>query len=121
MYSITDAETFEDLQNKINVFERAKDADITEIPVYLVGNKVDLANDERCVPTADMHVIAKKNGFKCTEATAKDYNQVVQVYEELALMVLKKRAFDARKENEQSVYEKKMQSTDKNGKKCITM
>ena len=121
MYSITDVESFKDLQNKIEVLERSKDADITDIPVFLVGNKVDLANDERCVPTADMYVIAKKNGFKCTEATAKDYNQVKQVYEELALMTLKKRAFDARKENEQSLYEKKLQTTDNNGKKCITM
>lgn len=60
MYSITSRQSFDDLQQWVDMFQRVKDMNV--LPMVLVGNKVDLEN-ERQVTTQEGKEYAQR--YKC--------------------------------------------------------
>ena len=110
MYAINDRSSFEDAEMYIQQIERTKDVDAADVPCMVVGNKLDLAPNERVVSTAELHKLARKYNIKCAEASAKNNANVNHVFEDVVMMVLKYRAFGSLK-----------QEKPKPSKQCITM
>ncbi|KAF2366675.1 Small GTP-binding protein domain [Trinorchestia longiramus] len=80
VYSITDAESFEEVRS---IREYILTVKKTPIPIVVVGNKLDL-EEERAIPleTAETIVLLDwENGF--IESSAKDNHNVVQIFKEL--------------------------------------
>ena len=112
MYGINCKWSFEDALVFFEQIERVREVEICEIPCYLVGNKCDMAPNERQVSTEEMIAAAAKLGVECAETSAKDGINVKKVMDNLAVMVLQNRAY-ARARKDKSRKEQK--------NKCIAM
>jgi GTPase SAR1 family protein len=69
---------------------RARDEDC--VPVVLVGNKFDLA--ERVVSTAHGEELAKQNGWKFYETSAKDGTNVDEVFHDIMRQTIARKRRD---------------------------
>lgn len=98
VYSITDANSFEDLNGIHDKLVKAKDD--PNIPIVLVGNKCDL-EEERKVSKDDGEAMAKKFG-NCTflEASAKERIHVEDIYFELVRAINRHQHADDEAEDE---------------------
>ena len=96
MYSIDNKSSFDEAVICLEQIERETFESMRDMPCYLLGNKVDLAETNRQVTMADMHKIANRYGVKCMETSAKEKINVNNVMEDLALMVLQNKAFKAK-------------------------
>ena len=85
MYSIDFKESFDDLENWINML---KEEDSFEIPIYLVGNKNDLET-EREITKEQGAEYAEKYGFIFTECSVKNdsWDKIKSIFEDLAKVV----------------------------------
>lgn len=82
VYSIVDASTFEEIRLIRDQIIETKGT--TEVPIVVVGNKFDLANDKREVDyetTESVVTVDWENGF--IEASAKNNLNVTEVFKEL--------------------------------------
>jgi len=87
VYSITDDQTFEELQSiRKQILRVHSDRDV---PMMVVGNKVDLAND-RAVSQEEGQNMAKAIGAEFMEVTAKEDFKVKDAFHNLIKMVLTK-------------------------------
>lgn len=82
VYDVNDASTFEDVRALRDQIHETKGG--TAVPIVVVGNKVDLADERREVDletTESVVTVDWENGF--VEASAKDNTNVSQVFKEL--------------------------------------
>lgn len=77
VYSITARATFERIERFRHQITRVKDSE--QIPIVLVGNKSDRAN-EREVSKEDGQALARRMGCKFVETSAKTRNNLEQAY-----------------------------------------
>jgi len=78
LYSITDRETFNDLQKWVDFVKENND----EIIIGIVGNKIDLY-DEREVSEEEGEKFAKDNKCLFFESTATEYENIENVFQKL--------------------------------------
>ena len=85
MYSIDFKESFDDLENWINML---KEEDSFEIPIYLVGNKNDLET-KREITKEQGAEYAEKYGFIFTECSVMydSWDKIKSIFEDLAKVV----------------------------------
>lgn len=87
VYSITDDQTFEELQSIRKQILRVHSR--SDVPMIIVGNKVDLAED-RAVSQEEGKKFAKEIGAQFMEVTAKEDYKVKDSFQALIRMVLEK-------------------------------
>jgi GTPase KRas protein len=90
VYSVTDKASFENCLDLYKQILRARDEDCA--PVVLVGNKSDLA--ERVVSTAHGEELAKQNGWKFYETSAKDGTNVDEVFRDIMRQTIARKQRD---------------------------
>ena len=83
-YSIIAQSTFNDLPDLREQILRVKDTD--KVPMVLVGNKCDLA-DQRVITTEQGEALASKFGCKFLEASAKTKVNVEQIFYDLVRQI----------------------------------
>jgi len=86
VYSITYAQSFQDVSKLHSHILRVKDVDY--VPFVLAGNKCDLT-EFREVPKSDGELLAKKLGCSFMETSAKERINVEQSFHELVKLVKK--------------------------------
>jgi len=84
VYSIIAQSTFNDIQDLRDQIHRVKDS--PNVPMCLVGNKCDLA-DQRVITTEQGEQLAKKFGCKFLEASAKTKHNVEQIFYDLVRQI----------------------------------
>jgi len=87
VYSITSSTSFEAASKLRTQILRIKE-DQQDIPIILVGNKLDL-EDERNVPTEQGKALAQKFGIGFIEASAKTNTNVNEIFFELVRLINK--------------------------------
>jgi len=93
VYSITDPTSFVDAIGFIVELERLMDCDMRDIPCVLVGNKLDLADEERGVTAAEGEKLASKHGMPFFEASAKKAVNIDSVFEAVVMSALQNRVY----------------------------
>merc|ERR1719273_3045826 len=83
VYDITVAKTFQDIEDFKTKVRRTKE----NVPILLVGNKSDLANERREVSFEEGQALAKR--LKCTvlETSAKDGTNVAAAFETMTKLI----------------------------------
>lgn len=93
-YSITSLSSFNDLPDLIERNLRVKDVeDPREIPMVIVGTKVDLA-DQRTVTTDQGQALASKLGAQFIEVSAKACFNVDAAFVKLCKLVIEKKGIE---------------------------
>merc|ERR1711879_126402 len=87
-YSITSTTSFDAASKLRTQILRIKE-DSPDIPIMLVGNKLDLADDDRQVTTEQGRGLAQKFGCGFIEASAKTNTNVKEMFFELVRMINK--------------------------------
>ena len=87
VYSITDDQTFEELQDIRQQILRVHSQ--SDVPMMIVGNKVDLESS-RAVSVAEGNNFAKQVGAQFMEVTAKEDFKVKDAFHALIRMILDK-------------------------------
>ena len=85
VYDITNRETFATIPDWIQMVRESNNNDI---PIVLVGNKCDLAEDRK-ISFEEGSALASQSNVTFLEANSKDYQLVEQVYHTLAKMISK--------------------------------
>jgi Ras-related protein Rap-2C len=80
-YSLTNHQTFQDIKTMRDQITRVKGTD--RVPILLVGNKVDLAKQQREVPTVEAMALAQMWGCSFIESSAKNRTNVDEVFAEI--------------------------------------
>eukprot|EP01129_Flabellula_baltica_P005043 TRINITY_DN17_c0_g2_i1.p1 TRINITY_DN17_c0_g2~~TRINITY_DN17_c0_g2_i1.p1 ORF type:complete len:199 (+),score=47.20 TRINITY_DN17_c0_g2_i1:39-599(+) len=83
-YAITSRSSFDEINTFKEQITRVKDKD--NVPMVLVGNKCDLA-EERQVPTTEAQDMAKAWGIPCFETSAKARINVEEAFFELVRVI----------------------------------
>ncbi|MHA1305289.1 MAG: Rab family GTPase [Candidatus Heimdallarchaeaceae archaeon] len=85
VYSVTDRKSFENISFW---FQEIKANLMGEIPITLIGNKIDLIS-ERKVSTSEVKLLATKLGMNFFECSAKTGHQVNEPFDSIAEEILK--------------------------------
>ena len=88
MYDITNRESFERLNMWLNIIKEMAN----DIPIILVGNKIDEENNEengRIIEYSEGEGFGKKNGFQFIEASGLDGTNVDKVFYNISEIILK--------------------------------
>jgi small GTP-binding protein len=88
MYDITNRESFERLNMWLNIIKELAN----DIPIILVGNKIDEENNEengRIIEYSEGEGFGKKNGFQFIEASGLDGTNVDKVFYNISEIILK--------------------------------
>lgn len=86
VYSIVAQSTFNDLSELRDQILRVKDT--TEVPMVLVGNKCDLA-DQRVITSEQGETLANRFGCRFLETSAKTKHNVEQIFYDLIRQINK--------------------------------
>ena len=114
MYDLTKRETFERLNIWINIIKQMT----SEIPIVLVGNKLDDENNperSRIVEYNEGKAFAKDNEFQFLEASGLNGTNVEKVFITISELVIK----DLQKDRTSTMLSIKNQENEENQKKCI--
>lgn len=84
VYSITDAQTFEDIKESRDQIDRVKDS--WDYPLVLVGNKCD-CEEERVVTTGDGEKLSRHWGVPFFETSAETNHNVYNVFAEIVRQI----------------------------------
>ena len=85
MYDLTKRESFEHLTDWINLIKKMT----SEIPIILIGNKLDDASENRIVTYDEGLNFAKENGMQFLEASASDGTNVEKCFITLSEIIIK--------------------------------
>ena len=90
MYDISRYSTIKNMIEWISLFREGLDKNEKEIPLLMVGSKLDLV-EMRALPLEDVFEIAKKNGcFSYIESSSKTGENVEKIFEMIILEVMKR-------------------------------
>lgn len=88
-FQVTNGESFANLKDWITEMERHCDK---TVPKILVGNKDDNENEMgKVVVTADARAYAEQKGLPFFETSAKDNKNIVEAFNEITRLALKRR------------------------------
>lgn len=109
VYAINNRDSFEEVPNFVSLLERVKDENARDIPIVLVGNKVDLEED-REVSRDEGAQYARMIGAPFIECSAFTRVNVNKPFEEMVrrVMVARAKADSASSESEESRRRKKL-------------
>jgi len=115
MFAINDQVTYDAIENQyIEQIEMFKCINIKSTPCMLVGTKLDREYD-RAIPIPMAQQLAAKYGMQYVECSSKSVpNNVANIMEDVAKLVLRKRAFEA---NPYAYVQAQVNTSQKN-KKC---
>ena len=80
IYDVTNKQTFENVKNWISQIKEEANPNVI---IYLVGNKIDVPDDQRLVKAEDGQKIADEFNLPFNEASAKDGTNVNEIFQEL--------------------------------------
>jgi small GTP-binding protein len=80
IYDITNMQTYENVKNWISQIKEEANPNVI---IYLVGNKIDVPDDQRLVKAEDGQKIADEFNLPFNEASAKDGTNVNEIFQEL--------------------------------------
>ena len=80
IYDVTNMQTYENVKNWISQIKEEANPNVI---IYLVGNKIDVPDDQRLVKTEDGQKIADEFNLPFNEASAKDGTNVNEIFQEL--------------------------------------
>jgi len=90
-YSIIHQSTFNDIPELHDQIVRVRDTDTENIPIVLVGNKCDLA-DQRVITKEQGEYLAAKFNCKFIEASAKTKINVDEIFQTLVRLIIAKKS-----------------------------
>lgn len=99
VYDITDKESFNSLINKIQKVKDESDLLCRVIPSVLVGNKVDLDNNERKVTFEEGEKLAQENNINFYEISAKENINIKKCISYLVKEIMQNKLYDDRIED----------------------
>jgi small GTP-binding protein len=80
IYDVTNMQTYENVKNWISQIKEEANPNVI---IYLVGNKIDVPDDQRLVKEEDGQKIANEFNLPFSEASAKDGTNVNEIFQEL--------------------------------------
>ena len=80
IYDVTNTQTFENVKNWISQIKEEADPNVI---IYLVGNKIDVPEEQKFVKTEEGQKIADELNLPFSEASAKDGTNINEVFQEL--------------------------------------
>jgi len=80
IYDVTNMQTYENVKNWISQIKEEANPNVI---IYLVGNKIDVPDDQRLVKEEDGQKIANEFNLPFNEASAKDGTNVNEIFQEL--------------------------------------
>ena len=80
IYDVTNMQTYENVKNWISQIKEEANPNVI---IYLVGNKIDVPDDQRLVKAEDGQKIADEFNLPFNEASAKDGTNVNEIFQEL--------------------------------------
>ena len=80
IYDVTDVQTFQNVKNWINQIKEEANPDVL---VYLVGNKIDVQEEEKVVKTEEGQKMAEEYKLPFSEASAKEGINIDEIFQEL--------------------------------------
>ena len=80
IYDVTNMQTYENVKNWISQIKEEANPNVI---IYLVGNKIDVPDDQRLVKPEDGQKIADEFNLPFNEASAKDGTNVNEIFQEL--------------------------------------
>ena len=80
IYDVTNMQTYENVKNWIS---QIKEEASPNVIIYLVGNKIDVPDEQRLIKAEDGQKIADEFNLPFKEASAKDGTNVNEIFQEL--------------------------------------
>ena len=119
VYDITDKEYFNSLINKIQKVKDEIDLLCRAIPSVLVGNKVDLNDNERKVSFEEGEKLAQENNIHFYEISAKENINIKKCISCLVKEIMHNNLYDDRIEDSFTVEEESKNRNDKKHENCF--
>ena len=80
IYDVTSIQTYENVKNWISQIREESNPNVI---IYLVGNKIDVPEEQKLVKTEDGQKIADEYKLPFNEASAKDGTNINEIFQEL--------------------------------------
>ena len=119
VYDITDKEYFNSLINKIQKVKDEIDLLCRAIPSVLVGNKVDLNDNERKVSFEEGEKLAQENNIHFYEISAKENINIKKCISCLVKEIMHNNLYDDRIEDSFTIEEESKNRNDKKHENCF--
>ncbi|KAL7721182.1 Ras family GTPase RAS1 [Entamoeba marina] len=101
VYSISDHESFEELNQIHQQTIKIKDMDVNQFfPIIIAGNKIDLEN-ERQVTIEEGQQLADRWGANFIECSAKNNTNVLELFQGIAQLILENKQLQNETQNKQ--------------------
>jgi small GTP-binding protein len=117
VYDITDKESFNSLINKIQKVKDESDLLCRVIPSVLVGNKVDLDDNERKVTFEEGEKLAQENNINFYEISAKENINIKKCISYLVKEIMQNKLYDDRIEDSFTIEDDSKSGNDKRHEK----
>lgn len=117
VYDITDKESFNSLINKIQEVKDESDLLCRVIPSVLVGNKVDLNDNERKVSFEEGEKLAQENNINFYEISAKENINIKKCISYLVKEIMQNKLYDDRIEDSFTIEDDSKSGNDKRHEK----
>ena len=117
VYDITDKESFNSLINKIQKVKDESDLLCRVIPSVLVGNKVDLDDNERKVSFEEGEKLAQENNINFYEISAKENINIKKCISYLVKEIMQNKLYDDRIEDSFTIEDDNKSGNDKRHEK----
>ena len=117
VYDITDKESFNSLINKIQKVKDESDLLCRVIPSVLVGNKVDLDDNERKVSFEEGEKLAQENNINFYEISAKENINIKKCISYLVKEIMQNKLYDDRIEDSFTIEDDSKSGNDKKHEK----
>jgi small GTP-binding protein len=117
VYDITDKESFNSLINKIQKVKDESDLLCRVIPSVLVGNKVDLNDNERKVSFEEGEKLAQENNINFYEISAKENINIKKCISYLVKEIMQNKLYDDRIEDSFTIEDDSKSGNDKRHEK----
>lgn len=117
VYDITDKESFNSLINKIQKVKDESDLLCRVIPSVLVGNKVDLDDNERKVSFEEGEKLAQENNINFYEISAKENINIKKCISYLVKEIMQNKLYDDRIEDSFTIENDSKSGNDKRHEK----